>query len=58
MLLVYVDDIMAAAESRIQLQYIFETLAVRFNAKNLGEMKEILGTRITHDRKNRILYID
>jgi hypothetical protein len=58
MLLVYVDDIAAAAKSKIQLQCFFETLAVRFNAKNLGEIKKILGARLTRDRKNRIPYID
>jgi hypothetical protein len=43
MLLVYVDDIAAAAKSKIQLQYFFETLAVRFNAKTWGRLRKFLG---------------
>jgi hypothetical protein len=58
MLLVYVDDIAAAAKSKLQLQHFFETLSARFTAKNLGEIEKILGARITRDRKNRTLYID
>jgi hypothetical protein len=57
-LLVYVDDIAAAAKSKIQLQRFFETLSARFNAKNLGEIEKILGARVTRDRKNRTLYLD
>jgi hypothetical protein len=58
MLLVYVDDITAAAKLKIQLQHFFETLSARFNAKNLGKIKKILGTRVTRNRKNRKLYLD
>jgi hypothetical protein len=57
-LLVYVDDIAAAAKSKIQLQCFFETLSARFNARNLREIEKILGTRVTRDRKNRTLYLD
>jgi hypothetical protein len=57
-LLVYVDNIAATAKSKIQLQLFFETLSVRFNAKNLWEIEKILGARVTCIRKNRILYID
>jgi hypothetical protein len=53
-LLVYVDDIAAAAKSKIQLQRFFETLSARFNAKHLGEIETILGARVTSNRKNRI----
>jgi hypothetical protein len=58
MLLVYVDDIAAAAKSQVQLERFFEILSTRFNAKNLGEIEKILGARVTRDRKNRTLYID
>jgi hypothetical protein len=57
-LLVYVDDITAAAKSKIQLQCFYENLSVRFNAKNLGEIEKVLGARVTFDRKNRTLYLD
>jgi hypothetical protein len=57
-LLVYVDNIAAAATSKIRLQYFFNTLSATFNAKKLGEIEKILGARVTHDRKNQILYFD
>jgi Reverse transcriptase (RNA-dependent DNA polymerase) len=55
---VYVDDIAAAAESRDQLNWFFDKLNARFDAKNLGEIKKILGIRVTRDRKARILELD
>jgi hypothetical protein len=55
---VYVDDIGAAAKSKIQLQRIFETISARFNAKNLGDIEKIFGGRATRNRKNRTLYLD
>jgi hypothetical protein len=57
-LLVYVDDIAAAAKSKIQLQLFFETLSARLNSKNLRESEKILCARVPRDRKNRTLYID
>jgi hypothetical protein len=57
-LLVYVDDIVAAAKKQGELDWFYETLSERFNAKNLGEISKILGARITRDRKNRTLDID
>lgn len=57
-LLVYVDDIAAAARSKTQLQKFFKILSARFKAKNLGEIEKILGARVTRDRTNRTLYID
>jgi hypothetical protein len=57
-LLVYVDDIAAAAKSKIQFQRFFEILSARFNAKNLGKIEKILGARVTRDRKNQTLYLD
>jgi hypothetical protein len=58
MLLVYADDIAAAAKSKIQLERFFETLSTSFNTKNLGKIENILEARVTHDRKNRTLFID
>jgi hypothetical protein len=57
-LLVYVDDIAAAADSQKDIVWFFSKLSGRFNAKNLGEIAKILGVRITRDRKNRTIYID
>jgi hypothetical protein len=55
---VYVDDIAIATKSRDQLNWFFDKLNVRFNAKNLGEIKKILGIRVTRDHKARILELD
>jgi hypothetical protein len=57
-LLVYVDHIVATTKSKIQLQCFFKTLVIRFNGKNLREIKKILRARVTCNRKNQILYID
>lgn len=57
-LLVYVDDIIAAAEDKTHIDWFYEQLSRRFNAKNLGEISKILGVRIIRDRKNRTLTMD
>ena len=57
-LLVYVDDILAAAEKMTKIDWFYEVLSSRFNAKNLGEVNMILGARVTRDRKNKTIYLD
>ncbi|CCE29432.1 uncharacterized protein CPUR_03125 [Claviceps purpurea 20.1] len=57
-LLVYVDDIVAAARTTRELDGFWRKLSARFNAKNLGEIEKILGARVTRDRKTRTLEID
>ena len=57
-LLVYVDDIAAAAEDQTQIDWFSDVLSQRFNAKNLGEISKLLGVRITRDRKARTVYLD
>ncbi|KAI0991021.1 hypothetical protein K3495_g17166, partial [Podosphaera aphanis] len=42
-MLVYVDDIAAAASQKCKLDWFFKVLSQRFNAKNLGEIEKILG---------------
>lgn len=56
--LVYVDDIPAAAKKTSGLDWFFSTLSKRFNTKNIGEICKILGVRITRDRPNRAIYLD
>ena len=56
--LVYVDDIAAAASNTDKLNWFFDTLSGRFNAKSLGEIGKILGVRVTRDRENRNIYLD
>jgi hypothetical protein len=57
-LLVYVDDIVAAAKKQGLIDWFYEKLSRRFNTRNLGEIHKILGIRVTRDRKNRIIYLD
>ena len=57
-LLVYVDDIVAAAKTQREIDWFYDKLCNRFNTKALGEIGKILGARVTRDRKNRTIYID
>ena len=57
-LLVYVDDIVASAKKQKEIDEFYKILRARFRAKDLGEIKKILGARVTRDRKNRTLYLD
>ena len=57
-MLVYVDDIITAVKTCSALQWFYTALAGRFNAKNLGEIKKILGIHVTRDPKARILKLD
>jgi hypothetical protein len=50
-LLVYVDDIAAAAKSNDDLFWFFDNFRRRFNTKDLGEISKILGIYITRNRK-------
>jgi hypothetical protein len=57
-LLVYVDDIAAAAKLSTNLTWFFDNFRKRFNTKDLGEISKILGMRITRNRPKRELFID
>lgn len=57
-LLVYVDDIAASAKNMSELLWFWEKLDGRFKAKKLGEIRKILGVRVTRDRKSRTIYLD
>jgi hypothetical protein len=57
-LLLYVDDIVAAAKQQGQIDWFYQKLSGRFNAKNLREIHKILGVRVTRNRKNRAIYLD
>lgn len=57
-LLVYVDDIAAAAKLTSDLAWFDKTLRTRFNSKNLGEIGKILGVRVTRDTVNKAIYLD
>jgi hypothetical protein len=57
-ILVYVDDICAAARLQEDLNWFYTKLSKRFKAKNLGEISKILGMRVTRDRPKRTIYLD
>ncbi len=57
-LLVYVDDIVATAKNKSNIDWFFTQLSGRFKAKPLGEISKILGSRVIRDRKNRTIYLD
>ena len=57
-LLVYVDDIAAAAKTKGELSWFYKQLSRRFKAKDLGEIHKILGARVVRERKNRTIYVD
>ncbi|KAI0994559.1 hypothetical protein K3495_g13622, partial [Podosphaera aphanis] len=58
MLLVYVDDIVAASKTKLHIDWFFNELNSRFNAKNLGEIHKILGVRVTRKRTERTIFLD
>ena len=57
-LLVYVDNVYIAAKTLQQVQWFKDEFRKIFKVKDLGEIKRILGIRITRDRKRRTLRID
>lgn len=56
--LVYVDDIAVASPSNSDLDWFFKQLKSRFDGKDLGEIKQFLGMRVTRDRKERTIWLD
>ena len=56
--MVYVDDLAAAAPDAAQLDWFYDALDARFNTKPLGEIRMILGVKVTRDRANRTIELD
>ena len=54
-LLLYVDDILLAGSHKKEIQLIKDDLRLKFDMKDLGEAKRILGMDIFRDRKRRVL---
>ena len=57
-LLVYVDDILCAAEKLKDSDWVYSKLSERFTTKNLGDATKLLGIRITRNREAREIYLD
>src|SRR5271169_784335 len=45
-LAVYVDDILALAKSQHEIQFVFDSLSLKFKLRNLGPVKKFLGLDI------------
>jgi len=56
-LLVYVDDMLIAAKSQVEIDRLKAQLSKEFKMKDLGEAKKILGMEINRDRERRKLWL-
>src|SRR3954464_8484876 len=54
-LLLYVDNMLIAARSKAQVQKVKAQLKGEFDMKDLGEVRKILGIKITRDRSADVL---
>lgn len=56
-LLIYVDDMLVAARDKAVITELKQQLSVKFDMKDLGPAKRILGMEITRDRAKGVLYL-
>ena len=56
-LLLYVDDILIASNSKSEVEKLKSELSREFEMKDLGAAKRILGIEIKWDRKRKLLYL-
>ena len=56
-LLLYVDDMLIAARNKAHIQKFKTQQKKKFNMKDLGEAKKILGMKITRDRGSNRLWL-
>jgi hypothetical protein len=56
-LLLYVDDMLIAAKSMLEIKRLKSLLGDEFEMKDLGVVKKILGMEIHRDRKVGKLYL-
>jgi hypothetical protein len=56
-LLLYVDDMLIAAKSKIDITNLKEQLSSEFEMKGLGAAKKILGIEISRDMKSGLLFL-
>lgn len=55
--LLYVDDILQASKSKVQVTELKKILSSEFEMKDLGDAKKILGMEISRDRERGILTV-
>lgn len=56
-LLIYVDDMLVAAKDKKLVQELKKQLSMKFEMKDLGPAKKILGIEISRDRANGKLWL-
>lgn len=57
MIALYVDELLLVAKTREQIDWMKRLLSAKFDMKDLGNAKVILGLEITRDRKTRKLWV-
>src|SRR6266487_5953740 len=57
-LLVYIDNIIAAAKKQKKINWFYKKLSRQFNTKNLEEIYKILDIQVTCNRKSKSIYLD
>ena len=56
-ILLYVDDMLIIGHDSSMIDRLKRELSKSFSMKDLGSVKQILGMKISHDRKNRKLWL-
>ena len=56
-LLLYVDDLLIVGHNMSKIEKLKKELSKSFSMKDLGPTKQILGMKITRDRKNGKLWL-
>ncbi|WVZ92733.1 hypothetical protein U9M48_038777 [Paspalum notatum var. saurae] len=56
-LLLYVDDMLIAAKSKVDIANLKAQLSSEFEMKDLGAAKKILGMKISRDRNSSLLFL-
>ena len=56
-LLAYVDDLVLAARTTLKIDSVLASLAERWVISKLGPVSHILGTKVTRDRSNNVLWL-
>ena len=56
-LLLYVDDMLIAAKSKKEITTLKKQLSSKFEMKDVGAAKKILGMEITRDRNSGLLFL-
>jgi hypothetical protein len=56
-LLLYIDDILIAAKSKIDIANLKAQLSSKFEMKDVGAAKKILDMEISRDRKSDLLFL-